>query len=135
MLCTLGQHVLEPGSSCRTESPTSSDPDFAFPVTPANRGDSLKMSGCRSRSSTPWCQAAGRGLVGGPDRSGVLAGIEPAVDAGLTTYVGNAKALRYASHICIIDAHVTLAHREIPCAWETRSVRRAILECNCAALI
>jgi hypothetical protein len=59
------------------------------------------------------CCAAGTGLVGASDRSGVLAGIEPAGHAGLITYVGVARVLRCAPDICIIDAHVTLARSEM----------------------
>jgi hypothetical protein len=62
--------------------------------------------------SVPMSSAGGTGLVGWSDRSGVQAGIEPSVDAGLITYVGIARDARYAPHLCIIDAHVTLARRE-----------------------
>jgi hypothetical protein len=44
----------------------------------------------------------GTGLVGRSDRSGAQAGIEPAVDADLITYVGIARDVRYAPHLCII---------------------------------
>ena len=60
----------------------------------------------------PVCSAVGGGLVGWSDRGGVLAGIEPALYAGLTTYVGLGRVPRCEPHLCIIDANVTLARRE-----------------------
>jgi hypothetical protein len=75
-------------------SESSREPAGESPV----RGDAKGAVGVTF--SVPTSGVRGTGLVGRSDRSGAQAGIEPAVTAGLITYIGIAGAVRYAPHLC-----------------------------------
>ena len=84
--------------------------------------------------SVPMSSAGGTGLIGWSDRSGAQAGIEPAVDADVITYVGIARDVRDAPHPCIIgcERHPRPSRDSLRVGDEVRPKGdRRILGCNC----